>query len=318
MTRRLPWLALLVLASTAAAQTPAKPTPAVPTPPPVTVPTPRPVLVEGYIVTTEIKALTPDLKTGAKAPGEAEALASRLRQQAQLTSKFYLTQDLSRQEILSTDFILPAGTLILHKAGDRFYAIADPKAQTYLVMDAEGLLTALEGGAGIVNTQYQAKAELTAERKTIAGLPCKKSIVTVSYASTIPFENSTVLVQQKNDIEVWHTSSLVSSAALDHFFFKFQRDKTGTVQKVLAAEIGFPMEVNMVVTQGSGTGKKAASAQPGSLHFLVTDVKVDKKLDGELFRIPPAGYTRIEKNPYFKDGSLSSGAAKAAEPAKKP
>ncbi len=309
---RTPWPALLLLAGAAGAQTTTTTT--LPTPPPPKIPTPPPVLVEGYIVTAEIRALAPELKTSAKAPGEAEALASRLRQQAQLVSRFTLAQDLSRQEIVSTDFILPAGTLILHKAGDRFYAIADPKAQTYLVMDAEGLLTALEGGAGIVNTRYEAKVLHTAEKKTVAGYLCKKSIVTVTYASTIPFENTTVLVQQKNDIEVWHTSNLVSAAALDHFFFKFQRDKTGTVQKTLAEEIGFPMEVNLVVTQGEGTGKKAAAAQPGSFHFVVTDVKVDKKLNGELFRIPPAGYRRIEKNPYFKDGALSSaGAAAAAE-----
>ena len=41
---------------------------------------------------------------------------------------------------------------LLHKAGDRFYVLADPKAQTYVIMDAADLLTALEGGQGIVNT----------------------------------------------------------------------------------------------------------------------------------------------------------------------
>jgi len=277
----------------------------------------RAQLAEGYIVTLEVRALAAEVKLP-KGAGEAKAVASSLKPDSPLVARFYLAQDISRMEVVSTDFVLPAGTLVFHKAGDKFYVIADPKSKTYVPMDSGGVLNALEGGAGIVNSQYTAKVTHTPDRKDIAGAPCRKSIVTITYASLIPFENDRILIQQKNDIEVWHTSSLVSSSALDHFFFKFQRDKTGTVQKVLAAEIGFPMEVNLVVTQGSGTGKKAASAQPGSLHFLVTDVKVDKKLDGELFRIPPAGYTRIEKNPYFKDGSLSSGAAKAAEPAKKP
>jgi hypothetical protein len=251
----------------------------------------------------EIKALAPAMKAPPKASGEAQALMEKLRQQSQLTSKVFLAQDLSRQEIVSTDFVLPAGTLVMHKAGDRWYVIADPKEKTYLVMDAEELLNALEGGAGIVNSQYDAKVAHTAERKLIAGLPCRKSVVTVTYVSSIPFENDRVLVQQKNDIEVWHTSQLVSSAAMDHFFFKFQRDKTGTVQKVLGREVGFPMEVKLVVTQG--TGKKGAEVQPGSLHFVVTDVKIERKLESEMFRIPPAGYRRIEKNPYFKTGALS-------------
>ena len=154
---------------------------------------------------------------------------------------------------------------------DGYYVIADPREHTYVVMDSETLLNALEGGAGIVNTQYEAKVQHTDERKAIAGIPCRKSIVTVTYVSSIPLENDHVLVQQKNDIEVWHTSALVSSAATDHFFFKFQRDRTGLVQKAVSAEIGFPMEVDLVVTQGSG--RKAPAPAPGSLHMVVTDVK---------------------------------------------
>ncbi len=266
--------------------------------------TPPSKAVPAYAVTLEIKALAPDLKTPDKAPGEAEALMGRLRQQSQLVSKLLLSQDTSRQEIVSTDFVLPAGTLVMHHAGDKFYAIADPRTQTFLAMDSEGLLSALEGGAGIANSKYEAKVQHTTEKKTIAGYTCRKSIVTVKYVSSVPFENSSVLVQQQNDIEVWHTPDLVSAAAMDHFFFKFQRDKTGTVQKVLTSEIGFPMEVSFVVTQGAGT-KKGPSVQPGSFHFAVTELKVEK-VDPELFTIPPAGYKKIEKNPYFKDGAQSA------------
>jgi hypothetical protein len=170
-------------------------------------------------------------------------------------------------------------------------------------MDAEALLDVLEGGAGVVNSQYEAKVQHTDERKVIAGVPCRKSIVTVSYISSIPLENDHVAVQQRNDIEVWHTSTLVSSAATDHFFFKFQRDRTGQVQKAISSEIGFPMEVNVVVTQGSG--RKSGQMAPGSLHMVVTEVRKDSRLDSELFRIPPAGYRRVDKSPYFTAGALS-------------
>jgi len=163
---------------------------------------PIPKAVAGYVVTFEIKALAPEMKTPAKGAPEAEALIGRLRNQTQVASRVHLHKELSRQEILSTDFVLPAGTLVLHRAGDKFYVIADPKAKTYLIMDSEGLLNALEGGAGIVNSQYDAKVTHTGEQKTIAGYPCRKSLVTVTYVSSIPFENDRVLVQQKNDIEV--------------------------------------------------------------------------------------------------------------------
>ena len=56
----------------------------------------------------------------------------------------------------------------------------------------------------------------------------------MTYVTSMPLENDRILVQQKNDIEVWHTSGLSSAAAMDHFFFKFQRDKTGEVRKTLA------------------------------------------------------------------------------------
>lgn len=265
------------------------------------VPTPAPRYVEGYTVMAAIEALAPASKAAAPTGGEAAALTERLRQDTRLESRFTLTRDLSRQEILSTDFILPQGTLILHGSGDRFYAVADPRDKTYSVMDAATLLDAIEGGAGVVNAEYQATVRHTGERKTIAGIACRQSIVTVTYVSTIPFENSSVMVQQKNDIDIWHTSTLVSSAALDHLFFKFQKDRTGTVQKALSAEIGFPMEVSLVVTPAEGAGKKGAAVQPGSLHFLVTEVKVDKKLDAAVLQIPPAGYRKLGRSPFFKD-----------------
>jgi hypothetical protein len=258
----------------------------------------RPELVAGYIVTAEIKALAPELKAPAKATPEAQLMVGALANVKQLTSRLHLAQDFSRQEIVSTDFVLPAGTLVLHKGGDRFYVIADPKARNYAIMDAADLLLALEGGANIVNTQYQAKVEHLPDRKEIAGYPCRKSVVSVLYVSEIPFENDRVLVQQKNDVEVWHTSQLVSGAVLDHFFFKFQRDRTAVVRKALGQEIGFPMEVRFVVT--APAGKKAGEAQPGSFHYLVTEVKQEKKLDATLFDIPPKGYTRLERSPYFK------------------
>ena len=269
-----------------------------------------PPAVAGYVVTVEIRATAPQMETPASAAPEVRALGSHLKGTSSLTSRIWLAQDLSRQEVVSTDFVLPAGTLVMHKAGDRYYVIADPKEKTYLVMDAEALLDVLEGGAGVVNSQYEARVQNTDEHKVIAGVPCRKSIVTVTYVSTIPLENDHVAVQQRNDIEVWHTSLLVSSAATDHFFFKYQRDRTGQVQKAVASEIGFPMEVNLVVTQG--TGRKSGPLAPGSLHMVVTEVRKDSRLDSELFRIPPAGYRRIEKSPYFAAGAMSEAGSQIA------
>jgi len=258
--------------------------------------------VEGYVVTAQIEAIAPEMKASAKAAPEALALTGALRNVARLSSRFTLAPDISRQEILSTDFILPAGTLALHKAGDRFYVLADPKAQTYVIMDAADLLTALEGGQGIVNTAYEARVVHTDERKTIAGYPAKKSVLTVTYASSIPFENTHMLVQQQNEIEIWHTAHLVSAAASEHLFFKFQQDRSGAVRKVVSQEIGFPLDIRFVITP---RGAKAGTApQPGSFHLAVSEVKVEKRLPVDLFNVPPKGYRRLEKNPYFA-GALS-------------
>jgi hypothetical protein len=257
----------------------------------------KPVLVKGWAVTADIEALAPSMKTPGKAAPEAQALMGALHNTSKLASRFTLVQDISRQEILSTDFILPAGTMVMHKAGDRFYVIANTQQKSYVVMDASELFTALEGGAGIVNTQYQAKVEHTSERREIAGYPCKKSILVVTYASAIPFENDRILVQQQNQIEIWHTSFLPSGAGMDHLFFRFQQDKTGTVRKVVGEELGFPMDVRFVITQAGA--KKSDAIQPGSFHFAVTGVKQEDRLDAADFSIPPAGYRKLEKNPYF-------------------
>ncbi len=304
--------AALLAVSTAWAQTSATPRQGVSPAPGYASPPPTQM---GYVVRTEFRATVPGFKPAGAAP-EAQAVAGALKSGSTLTSRFYLAGDVSRQEILSTDFVLPPGTLVFHRGGEKTYTIADPKAKTYLVMDSEALLNALEGGAGIVNSQYQATVQHTDERKTIAGMDARKSVLTVTYVSSIPFENDRVLVQQKSAIEVWHTSALVSSAATDHFFFNFQRDKTSEVRKTMAREIGFPMEVNIVVTQG--TGKKGETPQPGSLHMVVTEA-TRAKIDSDALRIPPEGYRRIEKNPYFAAGALSDAGAKISrEPAKQP
>lgn len=286
------WLSLLALAVPAAAQI------ATPRPPGAMAPPKAPDTVEGYVVTVEIKALAPELKESRKAAPEAHAVMQQLKDTTQLESRFSLAKEFSRQEVMSTDFVLPQGTLLLHKSGDRFYVVANPKDKTYHVMDSELLLNALEGGAGILNTEYQAKVVHSQESKEILGLRCRKSILTVTYASSIPFENDRMLVQQKNDIEVWHTAELVSDVAMDHFFFKFQRDKTGTVQTVIRQELGFPMEVSFVVTQAGA--KKAAGPQPGSFRMRVTELRKERALPGALFQIPPAGYRQLERSPYFK------------------
>lgn len=257
-----------------------------------------PTEVPGYIVKVQVEALARDLKpTGATAP-EAESMVGALRAGTPVLSTFYLTQDLSRQEIVSTDFIIPAGTVLLHRAGDKAYVVADPATKTYAVMDAQVLLAALEGGAGIVESQYAASVLHTDEKKMIAGLQARKSIVTVNYVSSMPLENDRILVQQKNDIEFWHTSGLSSAAAMEHFFFKFQRDKTDEVRKTLARDVGFPLEVRMVVTQ-AGKGPKAATVQPGSMHATVLDLKKEPKLNSALFRMPPAGYRRVDRMPFL-------------------
>src|SRR5262245_38420918 len=124
---------------------------------------PVPETVPGYVVTVDIEALAPELRASAKATPEAQMMTGALRNVSKLQSRFSLAQELSRQEILSTDFILPAGTLVMHKSGDRFYVIADDKTKSYVVMDASDLVTALEGGAGIVNTAYDAKVVHTSE-----------------------------------------------------------------------------------------------------------------------------------------------------------
>jgi hypothetical protein len=256
-----------------------------------------PEMVNAHALTVRIEALAPDLSAPEGAAAEAQAVVGRLKTEAVVDIKFTFFGDISHQEILSGDFILPKGTVVMHQAGNRYFAIIDPQKKTFIPMDAAVLLGALEGGAGIEDSQYDAKVVHTEEKREIAGITCRKSIVTVKYVSAVPLESEKVFVQKKNDVEVWHTSAVPSGAAQDHLFFKFQRDKTGVVKKVLATEIGFPMEVRLVVSQVGA--KKGETLESGSFHWVVTEAKVGK-LEKAFFDIPPAGYVKLDKNPYFK------------------
>lgn len=266
---------------------------------------PPPKTVEAYQAALEVSALAPAGKAGPGAAPEAEALVGTLRSATKVTARALLSQGFSRIEITSTDFVLPAGTIVMHEAGQRHYVIADPKAKTYVVMDADALLNAIEGGAGVVNTQYQARTRHAHEEREIAGFKCFKSILEVTYGSTIPFESSSIVVQQKNNIEIWHTPSTVAAAALDHLFFKFRQDRTGEVQKVVASDIGFPLEISFVVTPAQAEAK--ATPQPGSFALRVTELKAGR-VEPAVFQMPPAGFRRLERNPYLK--SAGAGAAK--------
>jgi hypothetical protein len=264
-------------------------------------------VVEGYVATVEFSAIAPE---GRHAPGsaESEALLSKLKSARQVTVRAQLAKAFSRLEILSKGFFLPPGTLVLHETGARFYVIANPVDKTFVVMDAEVLVAALEGSMGVVNSEYQARVHHSHEQKEVAGYGCHKAVFEITYASSIPFESDRILVAQKNEIEIWHTPSAIAADVLEHLLFKFRQDRTGQVQKVLAQDIGFPLEMRFVVTPASaGAG---AAPQAGSFAMQVTDLKVVRDLDPGLFQIPPAAYRKLERNPYLDDAPATPGATK--------
>jgi hypothetical protein len=259
--------------------------------------------VAGYVGTAEITALAPAGASSTRAP-ETETLLGKLGSSAKVTLHVQLAKSFSRFEILSDGFILPRGTLVLHEAGARHYVIADPKAKTFVIMDAGKLVGALEGSLGVVNTEYQARARHTHEIKQIAGIPCHKAIVEVTYASSIPFESDKIVVAQKNAIEIWHAPPAVPTAALEHLLFKYQQDRTGQLKRVLSQDIGFPMEVRCIVTPAATDARQ--TPQAGSFEMKVTVINIDRNLDPELFRLPPAGYRQLERNPYFAAATSAS------------
>ncbi len=271
-----------------------------------------PKRVPGYIVTANVEALFPGPETANVAAGDAKGLLASLKTGTKVTLRAALAEKLSRMEVVSEGFVLPPGTIIQHEAGSRPYTISDPTAKTFVVMDGALLVRAIEGTAGIgpspydatvVHTGEEARAEsldrVPSDLRAIvaAGYPCRKSIVTVSYAVAMEFEGKQIHVQRKTELTIWHTSKLVSTAAIDHLFMKFLNDKTGKVRRVLDQEIGFPMKVDLIVR--SREGAKHDSVQPGSFRMVVSGVRVEKELDPAAFQIPLPGYRQGNRNPYF-------------------
>ena len=290
-----------VAASAQTSHTPRSPRPGASGSPAAAPASPAPITVPGYVVTLEIRATAPGLTPSPSAAPEAQALASRLKGTSSLRSRVWLAQDLSRQEILSTDSVLPAGTLVMHKAGDRLYVIADPQQRTYVVMDSQALLEALEGSGGVVNTQYEARVQHTDERKVIAGLPCRKSVLVVSYISSIPLENDRV-----------SRAAEKRRRGLAHVGPRLLRRPRSALLQVPAGPHRRRAEGRRVrdrlpdggrLRRHPGRRAEGAVPAPGSLHMEVTEVRREPRLDAELFRIPPAGYRRTDKNVYFATGA---------------
>lgn len=257
-----------------------------------------PPRVEADIVTVDIEATTTEARPeAASGSGEAAWLIERLRNAVKLSSRFTLSDEVSIQEVLSTDFLLPEGSKVYHKRGEATFLLADPAAKTYYPMGTASLMAALEGGAGIVNSQYDARVEHSDEKQKLVGLECRRSTVRVSYASAVPLENDTVYVQRRVEMTVWHTHEIPSSAFVEHVFFQYQSDAAQRVKNTLLSELGFPMQLDFVLTREGAKGRKE---EPGSFRLKVREAQVQVALDPELFKLPPAGFRRLDRNPYLK------------------
>lgn len=291
-------LGAMALAGAARGQAPTPaPTPRKrkPLPPSLTGGPPR---VEADVVTVEIEATARETRAEA-AGGSAEAawLIEKLRDAVRLSSRFTLSDEVSIQEILSTDFLLPAGTKVYHKRGDDQFLLADPQQKTYYPMGIPSLMAALEGGAGIVNSQYEARVEHSQEKQKLVGLECRRSTVNISYASAVPLENDQVFIQRRVAMTVWHTFEIPGSAFVEHVFFQYQSDAAKRVRNTLLSELGFPMQIDFVLSREGAKGRKE---EPGSLRLRVTEAQVQVALEPELFKLPPAGFRRLDRNPYLR------------------
>lgn len=252
-----------------------------------------------HVMTVEVRFDPPAAVAAALTP---EMLA--LRDRPHLVSRVHVSGEFSRQEVVSTDFMLPAGTFVLHRAGTNAYVVGDPATRTFIETDANGLLEAIEGGAGIRPEGYAAQVAHSQETKTIAGKACRKSTVTVTYQTPIPFESGRVMMPHTNEIEVWHTTEIASPSALEPFFLKFRRAEAQSVERVLTKELGFPLEVRLTAIHGRG----AKRTPSGTIRMLVTELKTEANADPDLFRMPPRGYTKSDKPLPLKPGALSGAA----------
>jgi hypothetical protein len=209
-----------------------------------------------------------------------------------------VSDERGRMVFTNEDSYIPKGTELRYKPGDK-YVLADPTKKQYWVMTGGELGNLLEGGPGMMRSDYAISITETKEKETVAGIEAVRSDAAIGFAWSVKTKSGDKSGKIKVNLAIWHSADPKfkepwGKMMIDFLAVPFQDPQGQKVVDELKSKIKFPVKWAMeVINEGA---KLEAGEKPPKLvtSALSVDVKDVPRAD---LSYPPPGLT-LAAGPY--------------------
>lgn len=286
-------------------------------------PKPQGLAADKDYATGNIQAAVLDLETKLDIPGfgdQAEDAAIKKAQAAStLKQSMQISDERGRMVFTNEDSYIPKGTELRYRPGDK-YVLADPGKKQYWAMTGGELGNLLEGGPGMVRSDYAISVTDSKEKETVAGIEAVRSDAKIGFFWRMKVKSGEKSGKIKVNLSIWHSADAKfkepwAEMMIDFLAVPFQDPAGQKIVEELKSKIKFPVKWAMeVINEGT---KLEKDEKPPKLvtAALSIDVKDVPRAD---LAYPPAGFTPAS-GPYTfgQGGQTATEELLAKLPAKK-
>lgn len=259
-----------------------------------------------------IQAVVLDLETKLDIPGFGDkAPADDAMKKAQAASTLKQSMEISdergRMIFTNEDSYIPKGTELRYKPGDK-YVLADPTKKQYWAMTGGELGNLLEGGPGMVRSDYTISITDSKDKETVAGIETVRSDAQIGFAWSVKTKTGDKSGKIKVNLAMWHSADAKfkdpwAKMMIDFLAVPFQDPAGKKIVDELKSKVKFPVKWAMeVINEGT---KLEKDEKPPKLvtAALSVDIKDVPRAD---LSYPPGGFT-LATGPYtFGEGGQTA------------
>jgi hypothetical protein len=242
---------------------------------------------------------------GDKAP--ADEAVKQAQAASTLKQAMQIADERGRMVFTNEDSYIPKGTELRYKPGAK-YVLADPAKKQYWAMTGGELGNLLEGGPGMVRSDYAIAITDAKEKETIAGLETVRSDANIGFAWSVKTKTGDKSGKIKVNLAIWHSADAKLKAPwakmmIDFLAVPFQDPAGQKIVDELKSKIKFPVKWAMeVINEGA---KLEPDEKPPKLVTTALSIEVKDVPRADL-AYPPTGFA-LATEPYtFGEGGQTA------------
>lgn len=273
---------------------------------------PQGLAADKDFATGTVQAAVLDLETKLDVPGfgdsaPADEAVKKAQAASTLKQSMQIADDRGRMVFTNEDSYIPKGTELRYKPGDK-YVLADPAKKSYWAMTGGELGNLLEGGPGMVRSDYTIAVTDSKEKETVAGIEAVRSDAQIGFGWNVKTKTGDKSGKIKVNLSIWHSADPKfkepwAKMMIDFLAVPFQDPAGQKVVDELKSKVKFPVKWSMeVINEGS---KLEKDEKPPKLvtAALSVDIKDVPRVD---LAYPPAGFA-LATGPYtFGEGGQTA------------